>query len=373
VLLVTAFSPVHQGGGAVIIRSLIGEHGAPEIVWASLASRDGAVTGRVAHRKGQRSAWLAGPNRLARAIDALAAQHDASAIWVVAHGPILPAVAPLARSGDRPVHLSVHDDPAWAVAFRTRRELPLTPWVQKTLAQALATATSVDVISAGMRAEFARRFGVDSVVVHRVLDGPIPANSVYDRHTSGVSVGILGSVYARRQLDVLLKVVARAACHARVPGRVVVIGSKDPELVRRAATVPDVEVSFTGHLPESEGVEILRGVFAVYLGYPFGARAQVLRRTSFPTKLATYLQTGRPLLIHSPYDSTLIPLVSFAPYTIPWLDATVDGGARQLWAAWSNDALHLSQHEPAEILRARYFGAENRTRLFNALDGMPRA
>lgn len=366
-LLVTAFSPAHQGGGAVIVRSLIGEYGRPEIIWASLATRDGPVAGRVAHRMSTRSAWLSRPRSLAQAINALADRHGASAVWIVAHGPILPAVAPLVRRYDRPVHLSVHDDPAWAVVFRTRRELPLTLWVHKALGDALSAASSVDVISSGMRADFARRFGIDSVVVHRVLEAPITPGPQFDHQTSGLSVGILGSVYARRQLEVLLGAVAQAAERADVKGRVIVIGGRDPELARRAATVPSVEVTFTGHLPEREGIAILRGAFALYLGYPFGLRARVLRRTSFPTKLATYLQAARPLLVHTPADSTLTPLLAESPYVIPWLDDTVESGAASLLRAWRTDALGLSQHASAELLRQRYFGAQNRTALFAEL------
>lgn len=370
-LLVTAFSPAHQGGGAVILRSLVGEHGAPNVVWASLAEREVVTAGRVAHRRSGRSAWLSAPNRMAQAIDRVADRHGASAIWIVAHGPILPAVAPLVERFGRPVHLSVHDDPAWAVVFRTRRELPLTPWVRASLSQAVAAATSVDVISAGMRAEFARRFEIDSVVVHRVIDEPIPANEAYDRRSAGLSVGILGKLYAPRQLELLLRAVSRAAERARVPGRVVLVGQEDARLVKRAAAVGDVEVTFTGHLPEHDGVEILRRVFALYLGYPFGLRAQVLRRTSFPTKLGTYLLAARPLFLHTPYDSTLTPIASVAPFTIPWLDDNVERGARSLLRAWVNDVLHASQHEPAELLRTQHFGLENRARMFEALDRLP--
>jgi hypothetical protein len=356
----------------VILRSLIGEHGCPEVVWASLAPRHDGAPGRTAHRVNQGNAWFVRPRRLAQAIDALAERQGASAVWIVAHGPILPAIAPLVHEFGRAVHLTVHDDPAWAVVFRTRREFPLTPWVHRSLASAVTAANSVDVISAGMRAEFARRFGIDSVVVHRVSAPAIPSNNTYDRDAAGLSIGILGSVYSPRQIDVLLRAVATASQRARIPGRIVIIGTDNPEFARRAARVPSVSVNFTGHLPEAEGVELLRGVFAVYLGYPFGQRARVLRRTSFPTKLATYLLAARPLLVHTPYDSTLTPLVGATPFTIPWFDDDAGAGSELLLRAWSDESLHVSQHEQADLLRRRYFGSENRTRMFDVLDQLPR-
>jgi hypothetical protein len=371
-LLVTAFSPAHQGGGAVIVRSHIGERGANDIVWASLAARAGTVSGRVAHRQARRSAWLSPPRHMAQSIDALADRHDAAAIWIVAHGPVLPAVAPLVHRHGRRVHVSVHDDPAWAVVARTRRELPLTPWVHKCLGDALTAATSVDVISSGMQAELGRRYGVDSVVVHRVLRDEVKPNVVYDPRSSELCIGVLGSLYARRQLDLLLRVVATAARNAGVRGRVVVIGGQDPEVIRRAGRVRGVDATFTGHLGESEAIELLRGAFALYLSYPAGIRARVLRRTSFPTKLVTYLEAARPLLMHTPRDSTLMDLDGAAPYVIPWLDGDIDRGARELLHAWRGAEAHLSQHEPAERLRTRYFGPDNQDRLFDALDRLAR-
>jgi hypothetical protein len=97
-----------------------------------------------------------------------------------------------------------------------------------------------------------------------------------------------------------------------------------------------------------------------------------LRRTSFPTKLATYLLAARPLVVHTPYASTLTPLVDVSPFTIPWFDNDPSAGAKQLLAAWNDEALHISQHAPADLLRKRYFSSENRTRLFEALDRLPR-
>ena len=373
VLLMTAYSPENQGGGAVIVRSLIGEHGRPEVVWATLSRREGEPLGRVAYRRSARNPWLLPPAQLARIIDAAAERHRASAIWIVAHGPVLAAVAPLVEQFGRSVHLSVHDDPAWSDVFRTRRELPLTPWVRHSMASALAAAHSVDVISSGMRADFARRFGVNATLVRRVLDNPITPNKTYDRDGGGLSVGILGNLYAGRQLDVLMEAVAGASSEAGVRGSIVVIGRAHPDFVRRAAAVPGVEVTFTGHLPETEGIALLRRAFALYLGYPFGPRSAVFRRTSFPTKIATYLQASRPILVHAPCNSTLTPLLEVAPFTIPWFTTTAEAGARELLRAWRDGSMHRSQHDPAEMLREQYFGPSNRVRLFDALDGLPRA
>lgn len=105
--------------------------------------------------------------------------------------------------------------------------------------------------------------------------------------------------------------------------------------------------TFLGHMAEDEGLQVLRGAFALYIGYPFIRRDRI-RRTSFPAKLATYVQAARPLLVHTPWDSSLTPLFAFQPFTIPWVDEDVRRGARLLASAWRDASLRVSQHEAAK-------------------------
>lgn len=335
-------------------------------MWASLAPSDADYGGRTEQLSANARPWLAPPRRLARRIDALAERCGAPAVWAVAHGALVPTVAAVAQHSSLPVHISIHDDPAWSVAFRGRRQKALTPWIHHQFGLALRHATSVDFVSGGMRATIASRSGRDGVIVHRVLDDPVAPNESAppdDRLT----IGLLGSVYAPQQLKQLTAMLAEAASMVDRPACLMIIG-RDNSAMRRAVRDTRIDVQFLGHVDEDEGVAMLRGTFALHIGYPFTSREKTLRRTSFPAKLATYVQAARPLLVHAPHDSSLAPLFGFCPFVIPWSDQDIHHGARTLAAAWRTPSLRASQHHSAEIVRRRYFGIDSRHRLFGVLN-----
>jgi hypothetical protein len=369
-MLITPFSPSHGGGGAVILRSLLRNQEAAT-VWATLQHRDAVeppAAFRCATRKSHESSWLARPAALSQGLARLAADVNAQALWVVAHGPVVPLIERLRTEIGLPLHLSVHDDPAWSVTFRSRRELGLTPWIHQQFGRAVRCADSIDVISGPMRGELLRRYGVDSIVVHRVLDDPIEENRAYVSNEQYLEVGLLGSVYSAAQFSYIIATTARAARLLGTKARLNVVGTRVEALIQLAARAGDVDVNFTGHLPESQGIAILRRQFVLFLGYPFGIRERMIRRTSFPAKLATYVQAARPILLTAPYASSVLPLTDFGDYVIPRLDQDVDAGARSLVAAWRNPVMHASRHLEAERVRERYFGRDNRRRLFHTLN-----
>ena len=116
---------------------------------------------------------------------------------------------------------------------------------------------------------------------------------------------------------------------------------------------------------------LLRRCFALYLNYPFGRRDAVLRQTSFPTKLSTYVQAARPLLIHAPADSSTAPLIGPDGYATAWSDLDPARGADALVAAWGRAENHASRHEAADRVRRDYYDPDrNRRALFGALDAL---
>jgi glycosyltransferase involved in cell wall biosynthesis len=379
--LLTDYPPDAAGGGAVILRSLLGPEDRARLVWMSpVPPADAAAAGpnAVALRagsagRGRRSVGLdstvyAGP--LAREALAVAEARGARALWVVMYYAGVAIAARLARSGHLPLHLTVHDDPAFGVALRSRRYLALVPWIERDFARALRAASSVDVIGRGMAERYRRRYGVESTIVHRALDEPIASSGDYDAARNGLRVGVLGSTYGYEQLPLLARAVELAAARLSVAPRLLIVGQGHGEELR-AEFAGRVEVDFTGHVSEAEGVALLRDCFALYLNYPFGRRDAVLRQASFPTKLSSYVQAARPLLIHAPGDSSVMPLVGPDGYATAWPDLDPAHGADALVAAWGRPEGHASRHEAAERTRREYYDPDrNRRALFGVLDAL---
>ena len=379
--LLTDWPPDAGGGGAVIFRSLLGPEDRARIVWMSPTpptDPDAAGPNVVALRagsagRGRRSVGLdstvyAGP--LAREALTVAEARGARALWVVMHHAGVPIAARLARSGRLPLHLTVHDDPAFGVALRSRRYLALVPWIERDFAYAMRRASSVDVIGRGMAERYRRRYGAESSIVHRALDAPIAPSGDYDAARNGLRVGVLGSTYGYEQLPILARAVELAAGRLGVAPRLLIVGRGHGERLR-AEFAGRLEVEFTGHVSEAEGVALLRDCFALYLNYPFARRDAVLRQTSFPTKLSSYVQAARPLLIHAPTDSSVTPLFGPDGYATSWPDLDPAHGADALVAAWGRAENQASRHEAAERTRRDYYDpGRNRRVLLDALDAL---
>ena len=185
-----------------------------------------------------------------------------------------------------------------------------------------------------------------------------------------LEVGVLGNSYDFGQLVLLARVVERVAAGVGWRGRVTVVGKGFGERLRAEAG-GRIEIEVAGHLDEPAAVDRLRRSFALYLNYPFTRRTSLFRQTSFPTKLSTYLMAARPLLVHSPVDSSVAEMRSFAGYVGWWGDETVAGGASALAQLWNNQTAAQSQHAIAEKLRLRYYDAKaNTEKLWRVLDAM---
>jgi hypothetical protein len=380
-VLWTDFPPDHGGGGAVVVRSLLSSEDRTKILWVSPSASASAPDGSVAllrsgslHRSSRRSLFL-DSTFLARSLAVetmqLASARGARALWVVLHGAGVPVAAEIARRTRLPIHVTVHDDPAFAVALRSRRYFALSPWIELKLAQALRGATSVDVIGEGMQERYRRRYGVRSIVVHRTVPGPVLSSNSYEAAMHGLRIGVLGNMYAYSQLQILGRAVAGAAAAIGVRARITVIGHGFAERLRSDLAGSDIEIEAVGHVHEEEAVSILRTCFALYLNYPFGARNAVLRETSFPTKLGTYVLAARPILIHAPDHTSLAPLSTYKGYVYQWKTMSECEGRSLLTRMWSEPSALASGHENAERLRVRYYDVgRNRGSILAALDAL---
>ena len=379
-LLLTDFPPDAAGGGAVILRSLLGEAERSKILWASPTPPSGPLPGgaitlaKGSAGRGPRSLFADSvfhAKALAGEVRDLIHRHSAQAAWIIMHGAAVHVAARLIRDRSVPVHVTVHDDPTYAFALRSRRYLALMPLIARDFGRVLRGATSVDVIGAGMAERYRRLYGVDAVIVHRGLDHVVEPSPQYDRARLGLRIGVLGSTYEYGQLSILGRGVAQAAKQLSVPGCVVVMGRGHGERLR-TEMAGQIDVEITGHINESEGIARLRDCFALYLNYPFGRFDAVLRQTSFPTKLSTYVMAARPLLLHVPPDSSVMPLVADEPsYAIPWGSLNIEVGATILQNLWADPSSDASAHEAAERTRQRYYDfSQNRRTLFTALDAL---
>ena len=163
---------------------------------------------------------------------------------------------------------------------------------------------------------------------------------------------------------------ARAADDLGLRGELVFVGLGHAERLR-AELGGLISIVSVGHVEEAKAAAVLRGTFLQYLSYPFGWRDRVLRQTSFPSKLATYIAAGRPLLLHTSADSTTAELATIPGLCYHWDDLNVEHGVQLLKKAWADPATSLGAHGALEEVRRRYYDPDTiKTNLMGMLDAM---
>jgi len=377
-LLLTSFPPSHGGGGAVNIRTVLDPRDWERIVWVTMAPmgrHDGPE--RVISLPDlpggmKRSPLLDAivrPRALADQVLGIARREKARAIWSILHGPTVGVMARLVRS-EYPTHLMINDDPV-GYALMGRKTIAAYPFVRAATRRAIRGATSLDAVSDGMEARYRRMYGREALRVNRGVPVPeSPPEAAYDRSEGVLRAGVMGSTYGSRALHQLGEALARAASTLGVRGELLVIGGgKDGRKVAEAQG-DRLSVVSTGHMSEAEALPRLRSCFLLYANYPFSWRFRIFRRTSFPIKLGSYAQVGRPLLLHTPRGSSIAGLGPDRYVTI-WDSEDPDRGAALIAERWRDPAHSASFGVEAEALRAAYFDRETHRRtLLGALDAL---
>jgi hypothetical protein len=312
IALFTPFSP-DIGGGSIQLKSLLPQLAEFEIDWYYLASAKGAsgvgtwlgpqlMGGPLLPDVSRASRlWLKGTSTRIREI---AAQMDADLYWIVAMNEGVLVGLDLSASG-KPVHLTVHDDPV-SVFQRSTRYRHLSPLMSKSFSRLLRSVRSVDVISHGMRDFYRERFGIESLVVYRYVQG-LPRFKDHVINKDVLRVGHIGIIYNASPFREFVEALRAHGRRIGVSVKLVKIGrSREFEKVQEEH--PDL-VEDLGELPEKAAIEELSKCNFLYSMYPDLPRFEVFRKTSQPMKLSTYIQAQRPIFAHTPEDSTLAAAV----------------------------------------------------------------
>jgi hypothetical protein len=231
----------------------------------------------------------------AHQVVAFGRRHGVDLVWAEFQGEALVLAAGVAAGLRVPLVGSIWDDPEGWLA--DARYDPLSRRVLlRRFREALAEARRVSTVSEAMQADYRRRCGLESVILrygHDPADAmatPIPHNQ------ENTVVGFAGNVYGEDAWRSFLAACALINAEGRLPPvKIRVFGSKAFPYPH-----PGVEVACEGWLPVKEMLRRLADVDFCYLPYWFTQAKRRHAELSFPTKLATYLAAGRPVLHHGP-------------------------------------------------------------------------
>jgi hypothetical protein len=255
-----------------------------------------------------RTGFLPGSKEQVRVI---VAQMNADLYWVVGHNEGISVAAEL-QEQNKPVHLTIHDDPfgTWA---RSDRYKWFQPLLLRTFPRVLCGAKNVDVTSWGMRNLYRQAYGVKCFAVYLHVAELPSLNVALD--SQKLTIGHIGTLYQHEPFERFLAACKQIAAQQKRGLRVIRIGAS-PELDPFSERDPEIFEEH-GDLEEETAIPLLASCDLLYAMYPSGRKFARFRHTSLPIKLSSYVQAQRPIFAHAPRDSTLARIVG------PWRVGTV--------------------------------------------------
>lgn len=227
-------------------------------------------------------------------------------VWTVLNRPtVIHAAQPLARALGTPLISSVWDPPERLAVTLGMGSLPSRSLL-KSFGSALRASVACSVISENMKEEYQRQYNVKALImrhgVHPNLVRP-PAKEIGEDR---IVIGIAGSIYAEREWQAFLS--ALASVDWSIGKRQVVVKVLSSNFDIRAENKMHVE--YLGWRSFEETIAIMSQVDITYIPYWFERSQSPAARLSFPTKLATYLAAGRPVLYHGPQESSVAQFIA---------------------------------------------------------------
>lgn len=215
--------------------------------------------------------------------------------------------AEVARQLSVPLLTLVWDAPEYLLVQRkldsmTRRQL------LRRFGDTLNQSERVAVVSETMQKDYQKDYGARTIIVRHglELDDSQKRVETDNPQSSEFIIGFAGGLYAHSAWEALLQTLADNDW--QVGGRRVVLKVMGWKFHFR--TKEKMNIHFLGWQSPEEAAEILSRCDVNYLPHPFEPELHYLAHYSFPTKLSTYLATGRPVFVHAPPQSALAPFCS---------------------------------------------------------------
>lgn len=374
ICLFTAHAPTSGGGGA-ILRSLLANLKGVEVLWYYTSNKavegyedgylgPGIMGGPFIKDVAQTYQLLRGGKvqALTNLVQKLLAV-NCDAYWIVSHNEGLRLAYELASvQQQRPVHMTVHDDWAGALAARSVRYRFMTSAARALTVKALQAVTTFDVVSSGMQAYYQQLSGRTGAVCHRYL--PVDAIHIQQSHQQGseVLIGHIGSIYKKEDLLAFIHLI-KTVFEAK---------GKSPLLQMWGChltinDIPDTLKSYVRFYPtlsEEKVIPELAKCSFVYAMYPMEQSLHIFAQTSLPTKLTSYLQAGCSVLGHCPAASTLAEYLITTGLGVQWNTNDKGEGYKAL------TAIANLNPSPQQLLKVReqYFGEANLAVMYKAFN-----
>lgn len=218
-------------------------------------------------------------------------------IWCTLEGQTMIRIADsIQKQVPLPMVSQVWDPPEWWMHDNKVDRLTQNT-VLKTFSSVLKHSKIVATASWAMSQEYEEKIGCRTIpVIPGIPDSwaSSPAKSIGEN--SKLKIGFAGQMYSIKEWNHLMK--ALDAVDWKIEGReveIVMLGR-----VFHLNSFHRRNIRYLGWCGQKETLEILSGCDILYCPYWFDREFESPAKLSFPSKLTSYLASGRPILFHGP-------------------------------------------------------------------------
>lgn len=246
------------------------------------------------------------PSRLAEFIDNLylkvilrnirkfVRKNEIDAIWCILEGLTLIRLASLIKSElGIPLITQVWDPPEWWL--RARRVSPnYRAKILHDFEKAIIDSRVCSTTSWEMSKEYNHKYGVETIPFLPSLPAEMALKSSTKPHDrKEYTIALAGQIYAKEEWNALISALDQV--NWRINNRSVEIN-----LLGHFKIDNKPGINFLGWQSQTNTIKLLSEADLLYCPYWFDPTYEKETRLSFPSKLTTYLASGRPVFFHGP-------------------------------------------------------------------------
>ncbi len=228
-----------------------------------------------------------------------ARRHNVDKIWAVVQGrTIISSAEALAKALGVELITQVWDDPSWILAD-TRLDKQTKAETLFQFDSLIASSSVCATASWAMAEDYRKKYKVSTTV----LVGSLPKNYGKASHrlsSRELTIGLAGQIYALDEWSALIDALQGAGWTVNEKLITIkLIGNFKMLKIPQGARVEKL-----GRVSQKKAIDLVSHMDIGYCPYWFDKKFENVARTSFPSKLTTYLAAGVPTLFHGPSYSS---------------------------------------------------------------------
>ena len=237
--------------------------------------------------------------------------HRAELVWTIFNCPTVIQTARLVASRlGVPLVVWVEDAPE-LLSHQLHHDRWFARALMRDVRATIESSVRCAVIGETMKAAYDEAYGKDCIILrHGLKESPDQVPQVRPSHESKIVIGFAGSITADDTFRQLLQTLDDSdwlldgrEVVLRLVGCKVLLDPRAPQRIEHFGRLRNV----------SDTVKVLADCDVLYLPQPFADQLRPLASLSFPAKLATYLASRRPVVLHSPEYGSLVPFFKRYP------------------------------------------------------------